>query len=99
MLDEAMKKDLSSRLQRIRGQVDGIQTMVADDRYCIDILHQITAVRRALEKVALKVVASQDDLATDGQDYIEGGGGCDVIFGNLGQDDLNALVDYLQSLK
>ena len=37
---------------------------------------------------ALKVVASTDSLATDGQDYIEGGGGCDVIFGNLGQDDL-----------
>ena len=58
MLDEAVKKDLGSRLQRIKGQVDGIQAMVADDRYCIDILHQITAVRRALEKVALKVMES-----------------------------------------
>ena len=38
---------------------------------------------------ALKVVSSlSDDPATDGTDYIEGGGGCDVIFGGLGQDDL-----------
>jgi DNA-binding FrmR family transcriptional regulator len=36
--------------------VEGIHTMVADERYCIDILTQITAVRRALEKVALKVM-------------------------------------------
>ena len=57
-MNDAMKKDLESRLKRIKGQVEGIQTMVADERYCIDILHQITAVRRALEKVALKVLGS-----------------------------------------
>lgn len=58
MLDDVMKKDVRARLQRIKGQVDGIQAMVADDRYCIDIVNQITAVRRALEKVALKVMGS-----------------------------------------
>ncbi len=58
MIDDAMKKDLQSRLQRVKGQVDGIQAMVTDERYCIDILHQITAVRRALERVALKVMGS-----------------------------------------
>ncbi len=58
-MNDAMKKDLQSRLQRIKGQVDGIQAMVADERYCIDILNQITAVRRALERVALKVMGSR----------------------------------------
>ena len=58
MIDDAMKRDLESRLRRIKGQVDGIQAMVADERYCIDILNQITAVRRALDKVALKVMGS-----------------------------------------
>lgn len=58
MIDDAMKGDLESRLKRIKGQVEGIQAMVVDERYCIDILNQITAVRRALEKVALKVMES-----------------------------------------
>lgn len=58
MINETTKRDLESRLKRIKGQVEGIQTMVADERYCIDILTQITAVRRALEKVALKVMGS-----------------------------------------
>ena len=42
---------LISRLNRIEGQVRGISRMVADDRYCIDILTQLQAVRAALAKV------------------------------------------------
>ena len=53
-----IKASCAKRLTRIEGQVRGLSRMVADDRYCIDILHQITAVRRALEKVALKVMGS-----------------------------------------
>ena len=49
----ASKDELQTRLRRIEGQVRGIQGMVADDRYCIDILTQICAVQAALEKVAL----------------------------------------------
>ncbi len=41
------------RLRRIEGQVRGIEQMVQDDRYCIDVLTQIAAVRAALDKVAL----------------------------------------------
>lgn len=40
-----------NRLRRIEGQVRGIAQMVSDDRYCIDILHQLQAVRAALSKV------------------------------------------------
>jgi CsoR family transcriptional regulator, copper-sensing transcriptional repressor len=41
------------RLRRIEGQVRGLQRMVDDDKYCIDILTQISAVTRALQAVAL----------------------------------------------
>ncbi len=49
----ASKDQLLKRLRRIEGQVGGIQRMVDDDRYCIDILTQISAVQAALDKVAL----------------------------------------------
>jgi CsoR family transcriptional regulator, copper-sensing transcriptional repressor len=49
----ASKKQLQTRLRRIEGQVRGIQGMVAEDRYCIDILTQISAIQAALDKVAL----------------------------------------------
>jgi CsoR family transcriptional regulator, copper-sensing transcriptional repressor len=44
---------VQKRLRRIEGQVRGIQRMVADDRYCIDVLEQVAAVTRALQSVAL----------------------------------------------
>lgn len=49
----ATKDELLTRLVRIEGQVRGVQGMVQDDRYCIDVLTQITAIRAALDKVAL----------------------------------------------
>ncbi|MTD46151.1 metal-sensing transcriptional repressor [Conexibacter sp. W3-3-2] len=49
----ATKDQLRTRLRRIEGQVRGIQGMVDDDRYCIDVLTQISAVQAALDKVAL----------------------------------------------
>ncbi len=49
----ATKDQLNKRLRRIEGQVRGIEKMVDEDRYCIDILTQIGAVQAALDKVAL----------------------------------------------
>jgi DNA-binding FrmR family transcriptional regulator len=49
----ASKAPLQARLKRIEGQVRGIQGMVEDERYCIDILTQISAIQAALDKVAL----------------------------------------------
>jgi DNA-binding FrmR family transcriptional regulator len=49
----ASKDQLLARLRRIEGQVRGIQGMVQDDRYCIDVLTQISAIQAALDKVAL----------------------------------------------
>jgi CsoR family transcriptional regulator, copper-sensing transcriptional repressor len=52
----ADKPSLVKRLHRIEGQVRGIEKMVDEDRYCIDILTQISAVSTALESVAYKVL-------------------------------------------
>jgi DNA-binding FrmR family transcriptional regulator len=49
----ATKEQLLKRLRRVEGQVRGIEGMVEDDRYCIDVLTQISAVQAALDKVAL----------------------------------------------
>jgi DNA-binding FrmR family transcriptional regulator len=47
------KEDVLTRLRRIEGQVRGLQRMVENDEYCIDILTQITAASNALKKVAV----------------------------------------------
>jgi len=47
------KEQLLGRLRRVEGQIRGIEGMVEDDRYCIDILTQISAAQAALDKVAL----------------------------------------------
>jgi CsoR family transcriptional regulator, copper-sensing transcriptional repressor len=47
------KEDYLARLRRIEGQVRGLQKMVEDDKYCIDILTQVSATTRALQSVAL----------------------------------------------
>ena len=49
----ATRDQLLKRLRRIEGQVRGVQGMVDDDRYCIDVLTQISAIQAALDKVAL----------------------------------------------
>jgi CsoR family transcriptional regulator, copper-sensing transcriptional repressor len=50
------KDALLKRLNRVEGQIRGISKMVSDDRYCIDILTQISAVEAAMDKVALELV-------------------------------------------
>jgi DNA-binding FrmR family transcriptional regulator len=50
------KDALIKRLHRIEGQVRGVERMVEEDRYCIDILTQIAAVNTALESLALKIL-------------------------------------------
>ncbi len=53
----ADKQALVNRLRRIEGQVRGIERMVEEERYCIDILTQLSAISSALDAVALKLLA------------------------------------------
>jgi DNA-binding FrmR family transcriptional regulator len=75
----ATKDDLGKRLRRIEGQVRGVQAMVDEDRYCIDVLTQISAIQAALDKVALGllddharhcVVGGPDELKADRTDEL-----------------------------
>ena len=52
MMNAETREQVEGRLKRIAGQVAGIQRMVKDDRYCVDILMQVSAVRAALGKVS-----------------------------------------------
>jgi DNA-binding FrmR family transcriptional regulator len=50
------RDEILSRLRKIEGQVRGIQRMVSDDAYCVDVLTQISAVVSGVEKVALRLL-------------------------------------------
>ena len=57
-LSDQEHRDVLNRLARIEGQVRGLQRMVEDDKYCVDILTQISAVTTALDRVGLRVLDS-----------------------------------------
>ena len=67
------KVSLQARLARIEGQVRGIQRMVDEDRYCIDVLTQVAAVKAALDKVALAL--RDDHVSHCVVDAVRGGTG------------------------
>jgi DNA-binding FrmR family transcriptional regulator len=56
MKDQTSKSRLVSRLHRIEGQVRGVARMVEEDRYCIDILTQVQAMRAALARVETEIL-------------------------------------------
>ena len=66
------KEALQKRLRRVEGQVRGLQRMVEEDRYCIDILEQVSAATKALQAVALELL--DDHLAHCVSDAVRQGG-------------------------
>ena len=66
------KAAIQKRLRRIEGQVRGLQRMVDEDRYCINILEQVSAVTKALQSVALELL--DDHLAHCVSDAVRKGG-------------------------
>lgn len=58
MLNEQEKASIKKRLRRIGGQINGIEKMVEESRYCVDVLQQIMAARAALNQVALIMIES-----------------------------------------
>jgi DNA-binding FrmR family transcriptional regulator len=53
---ESEKEKLINRLKRVEGQVRGIQKMIEEDRYCIDVLVQLSAIQAALKKVGFNLM-------------------------------------------
>ncbi|HVN50553.1 MAG TPA: metal-sensitive transcriptional regulator [Acidimicrobiales bacterium] len=66
------KEAIQRRLRRIEGQVRGLQRMVDEDKYCIDVLDQVSAVTRALQAVALELL--DDHMAHCVADAMTAGG-------------------------
>ncbi|GAB7127608.1 hypothetical protein JCM19000A_21150 [Silvimonas sp. JCM 19000] len=82
------KKRLLGRINRIEGQVRGVGRMVEQDRYCVDILTQITAIRAALDSVAMQLL--EDHAHGCVARAIADGGGDDAIA---------ELIDVVRKLK
>jgi len=68
----ANKDDYLKRLRRIEGQTRGLQKMIEDDKYCIDVLTQISAATKALQSVALRLL--DEHMASCMVDAAEAGG-------------------------
>ncbi|HHW98992.1 MAG TPA: metal-sensitive transcriptional regulator [Firmicutes bacterium] len=81
---EADKQSLLRRLKRVEGQIRGIQRMLEEDRYCVDILIQIAAVRAALDKVGLALI----------EDHTRG---CvrNALANNQGDEAIDELMDVI----
>ena len=77
MKDEGVKEEILARLKRIEGQIRGIQKMVEDGKYCVNILNQVTASRRALEQVGLKIMHRHINSCVS--DAIRSNGGGPII--------------------
>ncbi len=65
------------RLNRIEGQVRGVARMIQEQRYCIDIIQQLTAIRRAVDEVSLKVMRGHVDHCVS--QAIKGRGGTQKV--------------------
>ncbi len=69
---DMQKADITKRLARIEGQVRGIARMVDDERYCIEILDQVSAITKALQQVSLGLL--HDHLEHCVADSVHAGG-------------------------
>ncbi|EHH68745.1 hypothetical protein GMO_00520 [Gluconobacter morbifer G707] len=57
-VEQPRKKALMNRMRRIEGQMGGVLNMIEDDRYCVDILTQISAIKSALDGVAIQILTT-----------------------------------------
>jgi CsoR family transcriptional regulator, copper-sensing transcriptional repressor len=62
------RESIQRRANRIAGQIGGIQRMIEEDRYCVDILNQISAVRSALDALGVELLTSHLQTCVIGQD-------------------------------
>ena len=58
-IDESCRKDVVNRLRRIQGQVAGIVTMIEDGRDCNEIMVQVAAVSRAIDRAGFKIISAE----------------------------------------
>ena len=90
MRPDDLKESLTNRIRSVGGHVKGIERMVDEDAYCIDVIHQIQAVKAALDKVSLMIL--DDHMHHCVTDAIQKG--------DVGESErvLNELRDVFQAL-
>ncbi|MFA8439797.1 metal-sensitive transcriptional regulator [Pueribacillus sp. YX66] len=81
------KQQLLNRLKRIEGQVRGIHKMVENDRYCVDILHQISAIQSAINKVSLALLEDHTHHCVS-----------NAIKANNGEEAIKELMDVMKTM-
>jgi CsoR family transcriptional regulator, copper-sensing transcriptional repressor len=74
---QSHREQIQGRLRRVEGQVRGLQKMIDEDRYCIDVLTQVSAVKAALDGVALLLL--HDHTSHCVADAIQAGDGSEKI--------------------
>lgn len=57
-MKETSRKAIKSRISRVSGQINGVSKMIDEDRYCLDILNQISAVRAALDSLGVELLTN-----------------------------------------
>jgi CsoR family transcriptional regulator, copper-sensing transcriptional repressor len=67
-MQQDTRESIRRRANRIAGQIGGIQRMIQEDRYCVDILNQISAVRSALDALGVELLTSHLQTCVIGQD-------------------------------
>ena len=85
MLNEKSKKETLARLKKIEGQIRGLERMVDQKRYCIDILNQVAAVRRALDSVSMILMKRHVETCVSG-----------AIRANKGTPMIDELIDSVE---
>ncbi len=65
-MTQSNRKKIVSRANRIAGQLTGVQRMIEEDRYCVDILNQISAMRSALDALGLELLSSHIETCVIG---------------------------------
>ncbi|ETP70077.1 metal-sensitive transcriptional regulator [Planomicrobium chinense] len=81
------KQQLLNRLKRIEGQVRGVHQMVENDRYCVDILHQVSAIQSAMNKVSLALLEDHTHHCVS-----------KAIKENKGEEAINELMDVMKTM-
>jgi DNA-binding FrmR family transcriptional regulator len=81
----ASRDELLKRLRRIEGQVRGVEKMVEEDRYCIDVITQISAVQAALDKVALGLLDGHAQHCVMGADEDDRAERTEELMGAVGR--------------
>jgi CsoR family transcriptional regulator, copper-sensing transcriptional repressor len=67
-MNEQVRENVLGRLKRVAGQVAGVQRMIEQDRYCVDILHQISAIRSALDALGVELLTNHLETCVLGSD-------------------------------